>query len=439
MFKIVRAKSEKKTNRLTQSINEIKHRIEMNATGEVMFSFVAELGRLSSSETAAEKNRLYALTCNSNTYICMYREIPFVFSKKYKVLRHIVFWIAAAMVFTIIFRTKSLELGNQFFMSLIWTPLQMAFAYPIMYIFIPRLLLKGRYLSFIAIMLLWAIVGWFWNYACRTLVFYNLVENVLRLPVENKNPWAAGSYLAIVAVAGLGSSIVLFKYWIKKHTDYLNAEKEKANAELQLLKAQIHPHFLFNTLNNIYSFSMKGSEKTTPMIAKLSSLLSYMLYECKTNEVLLEKEIEVMKNYIDLEKERYGNKLEVSLNIEGTIQGHYIAPLLLLPFIENAFKHGTSEQLEKPWLSIDISVKQNTLRAKILNSKNEHSTETKQGIGIENVKKRLSYLYPGQHTLDLSDEGNFFVVSMMLDLKADLAPQDKRGSKLRKREENLSV
>jgi sensor histidine kinase YesM len=369
----------------------------------------------------------------------MYREIAFVFSKKYRVLRHIVFWIAAAIVFTIIFRTNLLGIGDQVLVSLIWTPLQMAFAYPIMYVFIPRLLLKGNYGLFIVVMLLWAIVGWFWNYACRTLVFYTLVENVLGLRLENKNPWAAASYLAIVVVAGLGSSIILFKYWIKKHQDFLNAEKEKMSAELQLLKAQIHPHFLFNTLNNIYSFSMKGSEKTTPMIAKLSSLLSYMLYECKSNEVLLEKELEVMKNYIDLEKERYGNKLEVSLNIEGTIQGNYIAPLLLLPFIENAFKHGTSEQLEKPWLSIDISVKQNALRAKILNSKNEHLIETKKGIGIENVKKRLSYLYPGQHSLDLSDEGNFFVVSIMLDLNADLASQYKRGSKTRKREENLSV
>ncbi len=141
-----------------------------------------------------------------------------------------------------------------------------------------------------------------------------------------------------------------------------------------------------------------------------------MLYDCKADEVLLEKEIEVMKNYIDLEKERYGNNIEISLNIEGDIKDKYIAPLLLLPFLENAFKHGTSEQLEKPWLSMDIAVKQHTLRCKIVNSKNEFVPINEKGIGIENVKKRLAYLYPGKYELKINDEGNFFVVSLLIRL-----------------------
>jgi LytS/YehU family sensor histidine kinase len=130
------------------------------------------------------------------------------------------------------------------------------------------------------------------------------------------------------------------------------------------------------------------------LILKLSSLLSYILYECKAEQVLLEKEIEVMKDYIDLEKERYGNKIEISVSIEGDIKDKYIAPLLLLPFLENAFKHGTSEQLEKPWLSMDIAVKGNTMKCKIANSKNEFVPDRQNGIGIENVKKRLRFLYP---------------------------------------------
>ncbi len=128
----------------------------------------------------------------------------------------------------------------------------------------------------------------------------------------------------------------------------MQAEKAKITVELQLLKAQVHPHFLFNTLNNIYSFSLESSPKTPELILKLSSLLRYMLYDCKAEQVLLEKEIQVMKNYIDLEKERYGNKIQISLNIAGDLKGNYISPLLLLPFLENAFKHGTSDQLEKP-------------------------------------------------------------------------------------------
>jgi LytS/YehU family sensor histidine kinase len=113
-----------------------------------------------------------------------------------------------------------------------------------------------------------------------------------------------------------------------KQNEFLQEKQEKIVAELQLLKAQVHPHFLFNTLNNIYSSSLERSSKTPELILKLSSLLSYMLYDCKTDEVRLEKEIEIMKNYIDLEKERYGDKIEISVNIEGDIHDNYITPLL---------------------------------------------------------------------------------------------------------------
>lgn len=205
---------------------------------------------------------------------------------------------------------------------------------------------------------------------------------------------------------------------MKKQQDWRQAEKEKVTAELQLLKAQVHPHFLFNTLNNIYSVSLETLPKTSELILKLSSLLNYILYECKTDFVLLEKEIKVMKDYIDLEKKRYANKLEISLNIEGDIKDKYIAPLLLLPFLENAFKHGTSEQLEKPWLSMNLTVNQNTLRCKIANSKNDDIIINENGIGIINVKKRLSLLYPGLYELGINNEGDFFVVSLILQLKS---------------------
>lgn len=194
----------------------------------------------------------------------------------------------------------------------------------------------------------------------------------------------------------------------------MQVQAEKATAELQLLKAQVHPHFLFNTLNNIYSFSIENSPKTPGLILKLSSLLSYMLYDCKTEEVRLEKEVEIMKDYIDLERERYGNRIEISWSIDGDIKDKFIAPLLLLPFLENAFKHGLSEQIEKPWLGIDISVKGNMLRCKIANSANEDVQPSKNGIGIDNVKKRLNLLYNGKHELKIKQEEQFFVVSMML-------------------------
>ena len=195
------------------------------------------------------------------------------------------------------------------------------------------------------------------------------------------------------------------------------AQQERITAQLQLLKAQVHPHFLFNTLNNIYAFALENSPKTPQMILKLSSLLSYMLYDCREEKVLLEKEVDIMKNYIDLEKERYGEKLDISVNIEGDIQDQFITPLLILPFLENAFKHGTSEQLEKPWMSIDIVVKDQQLKCKVVNSKNQYVPFHENGVGINNVRKRLELLYMDRHELKLKDEGEFFVVSLLLNLK----------------------
>lgn len=348
----------------------------------------------------------------------MYSENQFVFTDKYRLWRHLIFWLADAFIFTFVFKAASVDTETQLVLSFFWTPLHMIYAYPVMYIFIPRFLLKGKTVQFILIILLWGMLGWFWNYVCREYMYFEFYELVTGkvMPEAGRNPWAPSSFLAMVIPVGIGSAFVLFKHWMRKQRDYLNAEKEKINAELELLKAQIHPHFLFNTLNNIYSFSLQNSSKTPGMILKLSSLLSYMLYDCKANEVLLEKEIGIMRNYIDLEKERYANKLEISINIEGDIKGRYISPLIFLPFLENAFKHGTSEQLEKPWLSMDLSVKQNMLRCKIVNSKNEYIAVNENGIGINNVKKRLAYLYPGKYDLKINDEGNFFVVSLLLEL-----------------------
>jgi len=262
---------------------------------------------------------------------------------------------------------------------------------------------------------MWAIAGFFLNYLFRAFIFIPLQEYIGFDRIVN-NPWASGSYLKMTTTAGLACMIVLFRYWVKKQQEWTQAEKEKTTAELQLLKAQVHPHFLFNTLNNIYSFSLENSKKTPGMILKLSSLLSYMLYECKADLVSLEKELEVMKNYIDLEKERYGDNIEISLNVEGDVQNKQIAPLLLLPFLENAFKHGTSEQLEKPWLSMDVIVKDHKLKCKIVNSKNEFVALSEKGIGIDNIKKRLSFLYPDKHELKIKDEGDFFVVSLLIEL-----------------------
>ncbi len=342
----------------------------------------------------------------------------FVFSSKYRVWRHIVFWLIYLIIFSFVWVSTNYSFSRLLLQGLLWIPVNMLFCYPLIYWVLPQYLLKGKYLQFALIILLWGIAGFFLNYLFRAYIFIPIQEYIGFDRIVN-NPWASASYLKMTTTAGIVSMIVLFKYWVKKQQEWIQAEKEKATAELQLLKAQVHPHFLFNTLNNIYSFSLENSKKTPGMILKLSSLLSYMLYECKADLVSLEKELEVMKNYIDLERERYGDNIEISLNVEGDVQNKQIAPLLLLPFLENAFKHGTSEQLEKPWLSMDVTVKDQMLKCKIVNSKNEFVPLSEKGIGINNIKKRLAFLYPDNHELKINDEGDFFMISLLIELSGN--------------------
>ena len=294
-----------------------------------------------------------------------------------------------------------------------WVPAFIIFSYPLVYGAIPHLLLKGKIVEFFLVVLGWGAVGLYIDVGYRNYVLIPMQESMGLKNIISRGPLAF-CYLCMTTSAASPMLIKFFKLWTIKQRQWMQVQEEKVTAELQLLKAQVHPHFLFNTLNNIYSFSLENSPKTPGLILKLSSLLSYMLYDCKADEVRLEKEVEIMKNYIDLERERYDNKIEISWSIEGEIQDKFITPLLLLPFLENAFKHGLSEQIEKPWLGIDISVKGNTLHCKIANSANEDVQPSRNGIGIDNVKKRLNLLYKGKHELKIKQEEQFFVVSLML-------------------------
>jgi two-component system, LytTR family, sensor histidine kinase AlgZ len=345
----------------------------------------------------------------------------FIFSSRYRVWRHILYWsfhITIWAAFWVIMGAPG-SYPRYLLNMAMWVPLFILFSYPLVYIAIPYLLLKGKVVQFFLVILGWGALGLYMDVAYRS---YVLIPAQEAMGLKNIIPGGplAFCYLCMTTSAASPMIIKFFKLWAIKQRDWIRAQQEKITAELQLLKAQVHPHFLFNTLNNIYSFSMEGSPKTPGLILKLSSLLSYMLYDCKAEEVRLEKEIEIMKNYIDLEKERYGNKIEISWSVEGDIKDKFIAPLIMLPFLENAFKHGTSEQIEKPWLGVDISVKHNILRCKIANSKNEYVPYNNNGIGINNVKKRLEFIYAGKYELKINDEGNFFVISMLVKLTGDI-------------------
>lgn len=344
----------------------------------------------------------------------------FIFSSRYRVWRHASYWSFHITVWAIfwIVTGSDFSFGRQVFSMIVWVPVFILFGYPLVYGAIPHLLLKGKVWQFFLVILTWGAAGLFINGAYRLYVYIPLQEALHLKNIYQQHGIipAPSSYLCMTTSAGSAMVINFFKLWTIKQRDWMLVQRERTTAELQLLKAQIHPHFLFNTLNNIYSFSLDKSPKTPALILKLSSLLSYMLYDCKSEEVRLEKEVEILKNYIGLERERYGNKIEISWSVEGEIKDKFISPLLMLPFLENAFKHGASEQIEKPWLGVDLSVTNDILKCKITNSKNEYRLYNHNGIGINNVRKRLEFIYPEKHELKINDEGDFFVVSLMVNL-----------------------
>ena len=194
-------------------------------------------------------------------------------------------------------------------------------------------------------------------------------------------------------------------------------EKVIIIADLQLLIAQVHPVFLFKTLNYIYTHAVSSSPRTSGMLLKLSDLLSYMLYECDKTLVPLEKEIAMMKEYMQLENIRHNDELEMEVNIKGDLTNHLIAPFLLLPFIENSFKH-SGQMTEQSWINMDIIMEGDRFSMKLTNgiSQEVYKQPAVSSNGLANVQKRLSLLYPGKHELRMTAEQEMFIVFLNIQL-----------------------
>lgn len=346
----------------------------------------------------------------------------FVFFSRYKIWRHVIYWSFNILLWSVFWEIMSPNsFLNCLFINALWIPVYILFSYPLAYLAVPGLLLKGRILEFFLLVIAWACAGLVTHYYFTIYLYTPLLKaaGIDHYAIYAIHPLR---YLEMVTSAAFPVIIKFFKLLTIKKLEWIKAQQEKMLTELQLMKAQVNPDFLFKTLKNIYSLSVEQSIKTPSLILKLSALLSYMLYDCKAAEVRLEKELEIMKNYVDLEAERYGGKIDVSWNAEGNAGSEYIAPLLILPLLENAFKHGTKNQIDTCWLSIDISVKHRVLLCKIANSKSENDIYREDGKGINNLRKRMEHIYPGQYDLRMNDEGNFYVVSLIIKLSGLVRP-----------------
>jgi LytS/YehU family sensor histidine kinase len=217
--------------------------------------------------------------------------------------------------------------------------------------------------------------------------------------------------------------ITYVKYWWVKQKESERLEREKITAELQLLKAQIQPTFLFAALKNIYAFSLAASPRAPEMLLKLSDLLSYMLYECDEPFVPLDKEVEMMKGYMALEKIRLNDAIEMELNVKGDMSDKMIAPFLLLPFIENSCKQ-RSTLAEKAWMNMDLSIEGDTFTMKLANGvlPDSNALQAFSEDGLANVKKRLSLMYPQRHELKINQHCEMLTVLLKIQLAETTHP-----------------
>jgi LytS/YehU family sensor histidine kinase len=219
-----------------------------------------------------------------------------------------------------------------------------------------------------------------------------------------------------ILVFAISTCITVIQQWLKTESNRKEIEREKLNTELLFLKSQVNPHFFFNTLNNIYSLALTKSEKTASTILQLSSVMRYVISDAQANFVTLEEELEFLRNFIDIQLVRLTDKVKVDFTVNGSLDGKRIAPLLFIPFVENAFKYGVSTK-ENTSIIFHFTVTENKIIFSSSNSIIDTSSKETTGIGIANVKRRLALLYPDKHNLQIFNTGNTYSTQLEIQIK----------------------
>ncbi len=310
--------------------------------------------------------------------------------------------------------------------KLCYLPPQIIATYLLLYYQLPQQIYKGKYLAFVLLL----VVSMYFNTALARWIKIYVYEPVMNQSLAQDSIWSImtqiypllGQYLLWVAIPpALAIILKLLKTHFAEMGRYEQLQKEKATAELNFLQAQLHPHFLFNTLNNLYTLSLQKSAMTPTLVWKLSEIVDYMFEECKADQVPIQKEIQLLQNYIDLELLRYGDRLALSFEHEVDEADTYIAPLVLLSMVENAFKHGASGDMGKPIIEISLQITKGHLYFRVFNSKVESvqvdETAYKKGIGVANIKRQLGLRYPASYQLQINEEPASYEVILDIHLQ----------------------
>ena len=338
------------------------------------------------------------------------------YSKFPVILVHVLFWAAFLLLPLVFFDNydSRLRFLRYWGYQIVLTALYYYLNY---FVFIPRILLKKKMVLYVLTLVLVMGVMMVITFIYREVLHYTGIYThraegfdwkVVYIPI-----------FPCVLAFGISTFVRLTTQWMAIERGKQDLENEKLTSELGFLKSQINPHFLFNTLNNICSLARKKSDETESALIKLSDIMRYMIDDSKEDKVMLSKEIEYLQNYIDLQRMRLSGKVRIDFTITGDTESHQIDPLLLIPFVENAFKHGVS-YLEEPLIRISLAVSDSRLSFHVENTKFRNKGDdlrAEPGIGLRNVRRRLELLYPGRHELRITEEDELFRVDLTIQLR----------------------
>ena len=320
--------------------------------------------------------------------------------QEYKI-DHVVFWLITFLLVTM--GSNSLTASIFLLLSLIAT------VYINLGYLIPRYL-PAEFVKYTLMLVL----------VCALVALITQTVHSLIMPGKANLGTTGIFFLMIFFFTGTSTAIKIIKNWFQQQQVSQALEKSSMQSELKFLKSQINPHFLFNTLNNLYALTLKKSDNAPEIVIKLSEMMRYMLYECNERRVPLSKEIKYIQNYLDLEKLRQGDRIDISFEWHGHVADQKIAPLMFIPFLENSFKHGANSGIDRGHVHINMDINDANLTFHISNSKPppipNPGIRKVGGIGLMNVERRLNLIYPNSYDLNIENKPNEYSVNLQLQL-----------------------
>ncbi|MFD2245314.1 sensor histidine kinase [Pontibacter ruber] len=336
---------------------------------------------------------------------------------------YILYWAGYVLLFSLAQGFAARDISTAFYNELFSLLPKVVFVLLVMEWLMEAMFFKNKIGSFLLIytcfLLLFAFIQ---RLIDNHIIISYFLTNWTKEPLLSTAPYLY-NVIKLQFVVTVPFSIKLFYYWAKEKNKAQTIEAEKMQAELHSLRNQFHPHFMFNVLNSLYSRILAKSDDAGDMLLQISSLLRFSVYEANDKIISLEKEIRYISNYIALQQMRFDHRLELSFTVAGEVENRMIEPFLLLPFIENSFKHCMNDEGESGWITIYISVKEDWLTLKVENSIPQKKAiadalEGQSGFGIVNVKKRLALLYPETHFLQVSEQEDSYFISLKIKLYA---------------------